>query len=206
MKPKFIVFEGTDGSGKSTLLEQVRAHLAAKRAAAEFVCDPGGTEIGSQIRQILLATRNSGMSALTELLLYSASRAQLVEEKIRPALASGRHVLSDRYIYSTLSYQGVNATIAVDTLESVVQAGCGGLVPDQVFLLDLPAEIGLNRTGRARDRMEMKGIEYLECVRQRYLQVVSALGPERATIVDATQPAELVAQEVIAKIDRLLGL
>lgn len=205
MSKKFIVFEGTDGSGKSTMLEEVRKHLASRGAEAVFVRDPGGTEIGAQIRQILLAAKNSAMSTLTELLLYSASRAQLMTEVVLPALQAGKFVISDRFTYSTLAYQGVAGKIPEGVLKTIVNAGCAGLEPDHVILLDVPAEIGLARAGKGGDRVESKGVCYMEEVRQRYLGMVDALTEEQATVVDATRSILEVKKEVLDIIDWQLG-
>jgi dTMP kinase len=206
MEKKFIVFEGTDGSGKSTMLEEVRKHLASRGVTAEFVCDPGGTAIGGQIRQILLAAKNANMSTLTELLLYSASRAQLVTEKILPALNAGQSVISDRFIYSTLAYQGVAGEIPANLLKTVVQAGCSGLEPDHVIFLDVPAEIGLKRAGKGGDRVESKGVCYMDEVRQRYLGLLDTFSEEKATVIDANRNILEVKKEVLDTIDWQLGL
>ncbi len=203
MSAKFIVFEGTDGSGKSTMIEEVREHLRVKGIKARFVYDPGGTEIGQQLRKVLLDPKNEAMTPLTELLLYSASRAQLVGEVIRPALARGEIVISDRYIYSTLAYQGVAGEISEEVLRATVMTGCGGLEPDHIIYLDIPAEDGLRRAGRNPDRMEQKGVFYMEEVRQRYLGMFDTMPPSRATIIDATESILEVKKEVLEKIDLL---
>lgn len=206
MRGKFIIFEGTDGSGKSSVVEEVKKHLKVRSIPADFVCDPGGTAIGAQIRKILLARENAEMSALTELLLYCASRTQLVAEKIMPALAEGRHVISDRFIYSTLAYQGVSGKIDENTLRTLARVSTGGLEPAHAFLLDVPAEIGLKRAGKDLDRMESKGVCFLEEVRQRYLGMFDALPEGKATVIDATRPILEVTREVLEKIDGLLEL
>ena len=206
MRGKFIIFEGTDGSGKSSVVEEVKKHLKVRFVPADFVCDPGGTAIGAQIRKILLARENAEMSALTELLLYCASRTQLVAEKIMPALAEGRHVISDRFIYSTLAYQGVSGKIDENTLRTLARVSTGGLEPAHAFLLDVPAEIGLKRAGKDLDRMESKGVCFLEEVRQRYLGMFDALPEGKATVIDATRPILEVTREVLEKIDGLLEL
>lgn len=206
MNKKFIVFEGTDGSGKTTMLDEVRKHLALRGVEAEFVCDPGGTPIGGQIRQILLSAKNAEMSPLTELLLYSASRAQLVTQKILPALEAGKVVISDRFIFSTLAYQGVAGEIPDGVLKTVVNAGCAGLEPDHVILLDVPAEVGLKRAGKGGDRVESKGVCYMEMVRERYLGMIDALTEEKATLIDANRNILEVKKEVLDTIDWQLGL
>lgn len=198
---KFIVFEGIDGSGKSTIIEEVRQHLRMKGVAAEFVYDPGGTEIGGKIRKILLDKKNMEMTPMTELLLYCASRSQLIDQVIRPALDAGKHVVSDRFIYSTLAYQGVSGQVKEDILRNAVNLACGGLFPDHIFYLDIPAEDGLRRAGGSPDRMESKGVCFMEEVRQRYLGMMDALDELRATVVDATNPLLEVKAEVLKLID-----
>lgn len=204
MSVNFIVFEGTDGSGKSTMIAEAREHLKIRGIEALFVCDPGGTAIGQQLRKVLLDSKNFAMTPLTELLLYSASRAQLVGEVIRPALEKGKIVISDRYIYSTLAYQGVAGEIDDSVLRATVNTGCAGIEPDHIIYLDIPAADGLRRTGRNPDRMEGKGVFYLEEVRQRYLGMFGAMPESKATIIDAASSILQVKKEVLEKIDQLL--
>lgn len=204
MSGKFIVFEGTDGSGKSSMLAEAAKHLVAIEREGVFLQDPGGTSIGAQIRKTLLNPDNSEMSPLTELLLYSASRSQLVTEKLIPALEQDKVVISDRYIYSTLAYQGVSGKIPESTLKTIVTAGCSGIEPDHIILLDVPAEVGLSRVGKSMDRIESKGICYMEEVRQLYLGMMKVLPESKATIIDGTLPILEVKKKVLEAIDAVL--
>lgn len=166
-KGRLIVLDGPDGSGKSTQIELLRRRLEREGAAVEVVIDPGGTTVGEEIRRILLHAKDLHLAPMCETLLFLASRAQLVAEKIRPALAAGKVVLGDRYVSSTLAYQGalgVDAKQILDLAEKAVE----GTWPDLTLVLDLPAEIGLKRIGRDRDRMESRTLEYHQQVRQRF--------------------------------------
>lgn len=204
MTGRFIVFEGPDGGGKSTMIEEVRRHLRVRGAEAVIVQDPGGTAIGQQIRRILLDTDNDGMEPLTELLLYVASRAQLVGEIIRPALEAGGLVISDRFVISTLVYQGAARALPEDRLREIVRVGIEDIQPDHVFLLDVPVATTMARLGSKRDRIEQRGAAFFEEVRERYLGYVDALPPERATVIDAARPILAVQKEILEGIDALL--
>ena len=203
MSGKFIVFEGTDGAGKSAMIEATRKHLDSKGVDALFVQDPGGTEIGSAIRKILLNPQYSQMTPMTELLLYSASRNQLVTEYIIPALRDGRHVISDRFIYSTLAYQGASGQIPQETLDAITAAGAASLCPERIFFLDLPAKIGLSRISGSKDRIEKKGLAYMETVRSCYQQALAKLPEGRLVTIDATKPLHIVKEMVVEYIDEL---
>jgi dTMP kinase len=174
----FVALEGPDGSGKSSMIAEIRRHLTARGKTATFAQDPGGTPIGQQIRKVLLAPENRAMCPLTELLLYVASRSQLVAEVIEPALARGELVIADRYYLSTLVYQGVAGAVPEPVLRQVVTLGINNIMPDHIILLDVPAEVGLSRLQRERDRVEEKGLIFFEEVRRRYLEFVDALPPE----------------------------
>lgn len=205
MRGKFIVFEGPDGCGKSTMLEAARRHLAATGRSAVFVQDPGGTEIGAQIRKILLSRKNESMCAATELLLYVASRAQLAAEVIVPALERGETVISDRYTLSTLVYQGVSRSLPETELRHVTQTGLGlAAEPDMVILLDVPVETGMSRVGGHKDRMEAKGDLFHQEVRQRYLGFAAGAPEEKVRVVDANRTVLEVKKEVLEILDEVL--
>lgn len=201
MPGKFIVFEGPDGCGKSTMVEAAERHLAVRKVPTTFVRDPGGTDIGTEVRKILLDPNNSEMAPMTELLLYVASRAQLVSEIIRPALDRGEVVVSDRFTISTMAYQGVHGVIPEEQLRSTVELGLDGLTPDHVIILDVPAEIGLARVGREQDRMEQKGLLFHEEVRQRYLGYADGAPDGLISVVDASQVLLEVKRRVLEIID-----
>ena len=174
---RFIVLEGPDGSGKSTQARLLVEALRGRGLAVEHLRDPGGTAAGDAIRSVLLG--GIPLHPTTETFLFLASRAQLVAEKIRPALAAGRVVVCERYFYSTLVYQGLAADLgadAVERLRAVVEASADGVMPDALLVLDVDPEAGLGRIGaegRALDRIERKGAPYQRRVRQGYGRVVA---------------------------------
>ncbi len=204
MTGKFIVFEGTDGAGKSAMIEASKNYIANKGTESIFVQDPGGTAIGTGIRKILLNPDFTSMTPMTELLLYSSSRNQLVNELIIPALQAGKHVISDRFIYSTLAYQGASGLIPHEILLAVTRAGADNLMPDHVIFLDLPAETGMKRIAGAKDRIENKGIEYMNQVRQGYKESFNLLPPQKLHIIDAAQKKDEVEKAVLELIDEIL--
>jgi dTMP kinase len=200
----FITFEGIEGCGKSTQIEKFADFLGAEGKALLLTREPGGTDIGDQIREILLNPANTAMSPTTELLLYAAARAQHVEEKIRPALKNGQIVLSDRYADATSAYQGAARNLSSATLKELHQIATGDLIPDITFLFDLPAEKGL---GRARDRntkenvedrFENEEINFHEKVRAGYLALAKDQ-PDRFIVIDASGGIEETFNQLITK-------
>jgi len=187
----FITFEGGEGSGKTTQLKALLARLRALHGDAIQTRDPGGTAIGNQVRELLLNRENVRMSPLAELLLYEASRAQLVQEVIRPALASGRIVLCDRFTDSTVAYQGYGRGLDLDLVQRLNAVAADGLRPDLTFLLDLDPIVGLARASerlaqprQRRDRLEDEVLEFHQRVQAGY-RALAAREPERVVIVDA---------------------
>ncbi|MEC9373669.1 MAG: dTMP kinase [Planctomycetota bacterium] len=181
---KFVVFEGPDGSGKSTQF----SHLAQLcRDAGIEVCEvrePGGTEISERIRDVLLDHHKSEMALRCEMLLYMASRAQLVEEKIRPALARGAVVLADRFVSSTYAYQGTAGGIPKSDIDAVAKVVCGDTWPNLVLIFDVDSATAAKRMGRDLDRMESKGAAFHANVRQGYLDQATA-EPGSHLVIDA---------------------
>ena len=180
---KFIVLDGPDGSGKTTQLGLLRDHLVALGARVEAVHDPGATAVGERIRQILLDRDNAHMSPTCEMLLFMASRAQLVAERVRPALADGRVVLCDRFISATIAYQGA-AGVSPSAVREVAKIAVEDVQPDLTIILDLPAEAGLARLAGSPDRMESKDLAFHRKVRELFL-AHAAGGPPRFAVVDA---------------------
>ncbi len=171
LQGKFIVLDGPDGCGKSTQVQLLVEALEQRGIGTISLRDPGGTHIGEQIRQILLCNDNQAMSVRCEALLYMASRAQLYEESIQPVLAAGKCVLCDRWLSSTYAYQAVAGKIGVEWLEQLVAASLERSWPDLTIIIDVPSEIGLQRVGPARDRMEEKSAEFHQRVRQAFVEL-----------------------------------
>lgn len=191
---KFITFEGGEGCGKSTHIERLVARLRDAGHPVLVTREPGGTEVGEQIRHILQYSRQSaGMVCETELLLFCASRAQLVREVILPALNSGQTVVCDRFLDSTTVYQGVGRKIDSNTVAAINRVAVGNCIPDLTLVIDLDPRIGLERArGRELfDRMENQSLEFYQRVRQGYLELARH-EPRRVKVIDGNQPVETV--------------
>lgn len=194
----FITFEGPDGSGKSTQIRMLVSTLVEAGFSVMVTREPGGTAIGDQIRDVLHDTANTAMAPLAEVLMYSASRAQLVEELIRPALADGRIVLCDRYADSTMAYQGFGRGLDRGMLANLTAYATGGLKPDLTLYLDLDVNEGLARRrneGEEMNRLDLEAIHFHERVRAGYHQL-AASEPSRWVMVDASRPIADVAAEI----------
>ena len=194
---KFISFEGPDGSGKTGQLDILANELTDAGYPILYTREPGGTSIGDQIRATLLDLKNTSMIDRAEALLYQAARAQLVDEVIKPHMAKGGIVLSDRYADSTLAYQGYGHQNAIESLQGIIQYATGGLKPDLTILLDIEPEIGLQRRMEAGgfDRLDAYDIDFHHRVRDGYLDMAAA-DPQRWVIVDAAQTFDHVQEEL----------
>ena len=192
----FVVFEGGEGAGKSTQMSALVKWLEARGEEVITTREPGGTAIGSRLREILLDPVAAGMDPRTEALLYAADRAQHVAEVIRPALAQGKIVVSDRFLDSSLAYQGVARGLGVHQIYDISAWATDGLVPDLVFYLDLDPDAGLARVGEERDRMEQEDDDFHRRVGAAYLELTRRF-PERFVVLDARRgPAEIHADVV----------
>jgi dTMP kinase len=191
---KFIVIDGPDGAGKSTQLELLAGFLLQSGVDLARARDPGGTAIGDRIREILLSPQHAEMAPATELLLYMASRAQLVQQVLRPALAAGKCVLCDRYVWSTVAYQGA-AGCDTDAILQVAQVAVAGLWPDLTIILDIDSQHGLARLKRAPDRMESKAIEFHRKVRDLYLEQARRQ-PDKIAVVSAAGEIQAIHQQI----------
>jgi dTMP kinase len=203
----FITFEGSEGSGKSTQIAMLSTYLTELGYQIQTTREPGGTLIGEQVRLCLHDVANTEMTSAAEVLLYSASRSQLVEEVIKPALSGGKIVLSDRYADSTLAYQGYGRQLDLVALTSITQFATGGLRPDLTIYLDIDVEEGLSRRttgGEEMNRMDLQRVEFYQRVRQGYLTLAAA-EPNRWTIIDASRPAGQVQDDIRSCLVAYLG-
>lgn len=194
----FFSFDGVDGTGKST---QIRLLAEALRASGREVVtcrDPGSTALGERLREILLHHHGTAIHRRSEMLLYMASRAQLVEEVIRPALAAGKVVLSDRYLLANVVYQGHGGGLDAGDVWRVGEVAVAGVMPQLIFLFDMPAEQAAGRIQREPDRMEAQGVEYLERVRQGFLVEASRL-PGKIAVIPADRPIEAIHADVLGR-------
>lgn len=199
----FVAFEGGDGAGKST---QVRLLVAALTAAGRRVVvtrQPGGTELGSQIRELLL--HGGEVSPRAEALLFAADKAQHVDHLIRPALDRGDDVVTDRYTDSSIAYQGAGRDLGSDEIHRLLEWAVAGLFPELTIVLDVPAEVGRQRRGSVHDRLEREHDAFHDRVRQHFLDLAAA-APERYLVVDGTQPPARLHAEIVARLHGIPAL
>lgn len=207
MNGKFISLEGIEGAGKSTQLVFIADYLRDKGIEVLVTREPGGTELGEQIRDLLLTPRTEKMVDDAELLLMFAARVQHIQQKILPALNSGQWVVSDRFVDATFAYQGGGRQISHDRIETLARWSLQDLTTDLTFLFDLPVDVGLQRVGsrgHAKDRIELEKRSFFDKVRNCYLQVARA-EPGRVKIIDAAQPVDHIQQQLQKYIDQLLA-
>ena len=203
MRGKLIVCDGSNGAGKSTVLEHIKDHLKSRNIQFISTREPGGTEIGEKIREILLDKSNSNMSSTTELMLFAAARAQHIQEKILPALENGIHVISDRFESATVSFQHYGRGLSRRIVDQLNDLALGDFRPDMTIVLDLDPTVGLERVltrGDGLDRMEDIDIEFLKRARQGYLEQAKEF-PERFTVINASQPLVKVVEEVLVAVN-----
>ena len=197
----FITLEGPEGSGKTSHVPHLVEFLREKGQTVFPTREPGGTSIGEQIREVLHSLKNPEMNPRTETLLYQAARAQFVEQIVKPHLAAGEIVLSDRYADSTIAYQGYGHQQDLDQVRSLVKYATGGLVPDLTILLDLDVEVGLERGSQRRakggewNRLDAYQLDFHRRVRAGYLEMVKQ-EPGRWVVVDAGRNWEKIQEEM----------
>ncbi len=198
----FITFEGPEGSGKSTQVRLLVEWLEERGLPVLATREPGGTAIGDAVREVLLDVRHTEMRPRTEVLLFSAARAQLVSEVIRPFLAEGGIVVSDRYVDSTLAYQGYGHGLDLEVLRQISEFAIGGLWPDLTIYLDVPVDEGLRRKTQASllgeeelNRLDMAEIEFHRRVVEGYKKLIEG-DPSRWRVVDGTRPPEAIRDEI----------
>lgn len=197
----FIVLDGIDGGGKSTQIERLAQRLRDQNREVICCADPGTTPAGLQIRQLLLNRADIHLAPLTELLLFFSARAQLIAEVITPALASGRVVICDRFLLSSVVYQGHLGQIPPSKIWEFGRALFRETLPDLTIILDLPVEVAAARTQRALDRIESRGPAYLATVRESFLSEAQA-DPVGIKVIDATQAPDIVARDIFELVQR----
>lgn len=190
----FIALEGLDGCGKSTQLRALAKRLKQYKIDPVIVQEPGGTPVGEEIRKILLLRKELAMTPLTELLLYEASRSELTQTVIQPALASGHWVLTDRYALSSLAYQSYGRGLSLELVRELNRLATGDLAPQMTLLIDVPVEVALRRKGRVKDRLEGSGVEFYERVRRGYLAEISKVS--RGIRLDGMKEISTLSEEV----------
>lgn len=201
----FITMEGPDGAGKTTQIDLLRDYLSGKGYDIIVCREPGGTPISEAVRQVILNKDFTEMGNMTELLLYAAARAQLMEEVIRPALLEGKIVICDRFVESSAVYQGIGRNMGIDLVYQVNQFAIGDTVPDLTIMIDLNAEIGISRKKKQTelDRMEREALDFHERVVDGYRQL-SQLFPERIYKVDGSRTIEEIHQKIVAQVNKKL--
>ena len=198
----FITFEGIDGVGKSTQLDMLEKHLIVSGKEVVRTLEPGGTELGQEIRHLLLH-RKGDVAPRSEALLYAADRAHHVETKIKPALASGKVVLSDRYFDSSVAYQGAARELDVDEVREISLWAIDRLLPDLTVLLDLDAAEAIKRrgnTGTEPDRLERERVEFFERAREEYLRMAKE---PRFLVIDANLSPDEIHAQVLERVVKL---
>ncbi|MFZ9745776.1 MAG: dTMP kinase [Opitutaceae bacterium] len=206
---RLVSFEGSEGAGKSTQIARLAAQFQQAGREVLTTREPGGTEIGEQIRNLLVHnSKGDEMCAETELLLFAAARAQLVREVIAPALLRGAIVLSDRFLDSSTVYQGIGRNLAADPVSQINRFAVGNVMPDLTVVLDVPEEVSLARLKRRAsglpDRMERQNVEFYRKVREGYLVLARSL-PERFLLLDGTQPEDVIERRIRAELAARLG-
>jgi dTMP kinase len=199
----FISFEGIDFSGKSTQIELLKDYLVEHNKKVEILREPGGNEISEKVRRILLDNKHEKMFAEAELLLFSASRAQLVREKIRPYLQKGIYVISDRFHDSSTAYQGYGRGIPIEVVMKIHDLAIGDTIPDLTFFIDIPVGIANERKKKKSkvklDRIELADTEFYNRVRSGYLEI--ARREERFKVIDGTQNIETIQNQIISELE-----
>lgn len=199
MAGRFLVLDGPDGCGKSTQAKRLVERLRSEGRDVLHTREPGGTRTGEAIRALLLDPSRGEMTLRAELLLYMASRAQIVDEVLRPALVAGRVIVCERYLSSSIAYQGVAGGLGADEVARVGAFATGGLAPDLTVILDIDPHAGLSRVARGKDRIEGRSLAYHEAVRRGFLDL-AAKDPSRYAVVDALGSEDAVAVRVWAAV------
>ena len=199
----FVCFEGGDGAGKSTQVRLLQEVLQQRGREVVVTRQPGGTPLGEQIRELVL--HGDHVSPRAEALLFAADKAHHVDQLIKPALAEGKVVITDRYVDSSITYQGAGRALGRDEIMALQHWAVGGLLPDLTIVLDVTPEVGRERRGDAPDRLESEADAFHAAVRRGYLELAAG-DPERYLVLDAAQPVERVHAAVLDGVDRVVSV
>ena len=199
----FITLDGIDGVGKSTQIKQLLGYFEEIGEETLLVRDPGTTRIGGKLRELLLES-DLELHRRTEAMLFMASRCEMVETILFPAIADGKTVISDRFLLANVVYQSVGGVVQPDLLWKMGRLANGGLMPDLTILLDMPAQRSMERLGNEKDRMESRGVDYMEEVRQAFLQQLPH-SSDNTLVINADQSPEDVSREMLAKVKEILA-
>lgn len=204
-KGLLITFEGSDGSGKTTQISLLKEYLNKKGFEVIYTREPGGTVISEKIRDIILDNKNSNMSDMCEALLYASSRAQLVTEVIKPAISNGKIVICDRFVESSIVYQGIGRNLGVEKIRLINEAALDGLRADITFMLTIPFEEGLKRKAKQKslDRLENSGIEFHRKVYAGYITLAETT--DYIKTINANRSIEEVHKDILAIIEKLIN-
>lgn len=204
LKGKFITLEGGEGSGKTTVLSQLSTYFESRSLPHILTREPGGIEIAEKIRDVILDTKHTKMDARTEALLYAAARRQHLVEKVRPALDAGTLVLCDRFVDSSLAYQGYARGLGIDEVWSINQFAIESLMPDVTFYLDINPEMGLSRIAASQERevnrLDLEKVDFHHKVREGY-HIIAAKYPERIVMINAEQSPSQVENDIIREME-----
>ncbi|WP_283587400.1 dTMP kinase [Limosilactobacillus viscerum] len=201
MQGKFISFEGPDGAGKTSVLNQIQSDLEAEigKEQVMYTREPGGNHISEQIRRVLFSPENTDMDGRTEALLFAAARRQHIVSEILPGLKAGKVILCDRYVDSSIAYQGAGRHLGEDDIWRMNQFAIDGLLPELTVYLDVESELGIRRIAEHRsnqvNRLDKEKLAFHQTVRQAYLRLYHQF-PERIKLIDASQPLEKVVEDV----------
>ena len=203
-----ISFEGSEGSGKSTQIARLAEHFQKAKREVVTTREPGGTEIGEQIRNIIVHnSKGDEMCAESELLLFAAARAQVVREVIAPALMRGAIVLSDRFLDSSTVYQGIGRNLAADPVEQINRFAVGNVMPDLTIVIDVPTEVSLarlrQRASDLPDRMERENLNFYTKIREGYLVLAKGM-PQRFVVIDGTKTQDVIAKKIWTEVQARL--
>ncbi len=206
MTGKFITFEGPDGSGKSTVINAVQEFLKTEGYDILTTREPGGIRISEDIRSVILSKENTMMSARTEALLYAASRAQHLDEKVKPALTEGKIILCDRFVDSSLAYQGYGRGLGIDNVWNINKFAIGETMPDLTIFIDVPPSVGLSRvhkSTRKLDRLDLETLEFHEKVYEGY-KIIAKKFEDRFIVIDGENDLDTVIEDTLQVIKTYL--